>query len=71
MLTLYFFFNDPATTEIYTLSLHDALPISNATVPVNEISFRIVMTNVSSKPVTLSGDNFATTLDGKIGRAHV
>ena len=27
---------------------------ANATVPVNEISFRIVMTNVSSKPVTLS-----------------
>src|SRR5256885_5665440 len=26
MLT-FFFFNDPATTEIYTLSLHDALPI--------------------------------------------
>src|SRR5947209_17217469 len=25
-----FFFNDPATTEIYTLSLHDALPISVA-----------------------------------------
>src|SRR5258708_29944311 len=25
---LYFFFNDTATTEIYTLSLHDALPIS-------------------------------------------
>src|SRR5260370_40420321 len=24
-----FFFNDPATTEIYTLSLHDALPISS------------------------------------------
>src|SRR5205814_9953219 len=23
-----FFFNDPATTDIYTLSLHDALPIS-------------------------------------------
>src|SRR5256885_6515302 len=31
MLSLYycfFFFNDTATTEIYTLSLHDALPIS-------------------------------------------
>src|SRR5690242_21497830 len=27
---LFFFFNDTATTEIYTLSLHDALPISNA-----------------------------------------
>src|SRR3712207_1982899 len=25
----YFFFNDTATTEIYTLSLHDALPISS------------------------------------------
>src|SRR5688572_33231181 len=24
---LFFFFNDPSTTEIYTLSLHDALPI--------------------------------------------
>src|SRR6266852_6890866 len=27
---LHFFFNDKATTEIYTLSLHDALPISDA-----------------------------------------
>src|SRR5256885_9641770 len=28
--TIFFFFNDTATTEIYTLSLHDALPISAA-----------------------------------------
>src|SRR5216684_9128948 len=28
VLRLFFFFNDTATTEIYTLSLHDALPIS-------------------------------------------
>src|SRR5690554_7759801 len=28
-LSFFFFFNDTATTEIYTLSLHDALPISN------------------------------------------
>src|SRR5215510_3686200 len=27
--TVFFFFNDTATTEIYTLSLHDALPISS------------------------------------------
>src|SRR6266487_6559191 len=27
---MFFFFNDTATTEIYTLSLHDALPISAA-----------------------------------------
>src|SRR5437667_7154983 len=30
MLSLSFFFNDTATTEIYTLSLHDALPIYHA-----------------------------------------
>src|SRR2546429_2879895 len=29
MSRLFFFFNDTATTEIYTLSLHDALPISD------------------------------------------
>src|SRR5256885_12943360 len=28
--TYFFFFNDTATTEIYTLSLHDALPILDA-----------------------------------------
>ena len=28
-----FFFNDTATTEIYTLSLHDALPISKRCFP--------------------------------------
>src|SRR3712207_7941073 len=28
LISVYFFFNDTATTEIYTLSLHDALPIS-------------------------------------------
>src|SRR2546426_12233583 len=27
-MSVFFFFNDTATTEIYTLSLHDALPIS-------------------------------------------
>src|SRR6266487_4408475 len=29
----FFFFNDTATTEIYTLSLHDALPISDLLPP--------------------------------------
>src|SRR5437868_14447016 len=31
-----FFFNDPATTEIYTLSLHDALPISRVRLDADE-----------------------------------
>src|SRR5256885_17135901 len=30
----FFFFNDTATTEIYTLSLHDPLPISSASEPL-------------------------------------
>src|SRR2546429_9939185 len=30
VISFFFFFNDTATTEIYTLSLHDALPISGA-----------------------------------------
>src|SRR5438445_7932744 len=30
---MFFFFNDTATTEIYTLSLHDALPIYAQAVP--------------------------------------
>src|SRR3982751_7108322 len=29
LIYFFFFFNDTATTEIYTLSLHDALPISS------------------------------------------
>src|SRR2546426_8715963 len=31
-ISLFFFSNDSATTEIYTLSLHDALPISSTAV---------------------------------------
>src|SRR5947209_17647029 len=32
---LFFFFNDTPTTEIYTLSLHDALPISYDVYPLD------------------------------------
>ena len=35
---VYFFFNDTATTEIYTLSLHDALPISNHLTAANVLT---------------------------------
>src|SRR3989442_14693676 len=33
----FFFFNDTATTEIYTLSLHDALPISATLIGTNRL----------------------------------
>src|SRR3989441_5675705 len=36
----FFFFNDTATTEIYTLSLHDALPISDSGRPWFRMSSR-------------------------------
>src|SRR5215216_5455910 len=35
---VFFFFNDTATTEIYTLSLHDALPIGRATTSGHQVS---------------------------------
>ena len=44
---LFFFFNDTATTEIYTLSLHDALPIFR---PELE-NFRTKVTERSSFPI--------------------
>src|SRR5256885_7990665 len=37
----FFFFNDTATTEIYTLSLHDALPISNSRLHLIDRSFAL------------------------------
>src|SRR5258705_11347091 len=40
-LIFFFFFNDTATTEIYTLSLHDALPISPEEKDVFKTSFEI------------------------------
>src|SRR2546430_12954715 len=35
LILFFFFFNDTATTEIYTLSLHDALPISALLITTN------------------------------------
>src|SRR5476649_801259 len=40
-----FFFNDTATTEIYTLSLHDALPILAQLKGIKESGYRVVMNN--------------------------
>src|SRR6267142_1390404 len=40
LFTVFFFFNDPATTEIYTLSLHDALPICIPIITASERELR-------------------------------
>src|SRR5438445_5455268 len=49
----FFFFTDPSTTEIYTLSLHDALPISftrKATLPKVMTSFSPASASVTRAP---------------------
>src|SRR5687768_18131725 len=47
-----FFFNDTATTEIYTLSLHDALPISAPTSSAfSSSACRTATTAISAWPI--------------------
>src|SRR2546429_5870457 len=52
--SLFFFFNDTATTEIYTLSLHDALPIFLASRPraVGSAGLRAVVSSHGCGPRT-------------------
>src|SRR6266478_5680563 len=57
----FFFFNDTATTEIYTLSLHDALPISpslsvKARPSAGATRRSRKREGVAAMPETLSGD---------------
>src|SRR3989344_403807 len=49
MFVIFFFFNDTATTEIYTLSLHDALPILKIQAPEG-ITFK-----VEKNTITING----------------
>src|SRR5256885_13188981 len=67
---LFFFFNDTATTEIYTLSLHDALPISPAakTRQVSFVLFAFFAVNSSVPapmfaPSVARGDRKSTRLN--------
>src|SRR5687768_18175103 len=61
MAVLFFFFNDTATTEIYTLSLHDALPIylnqefSGFVIPVLLSDGRIVVANGGTSELRFFG----------------
>src|SRR2546430_10387400 len=60
-LIFFFFFNDTATTEIYTLSLHDALPISplrySAVAPSAETVCGKVNERVRSEEHTLNSSH--------------
>src|SRR3712207_9376596 len=57
---LFFFFNDTATTEIYTLSLHDALPISTATSRLQPAMPATPPPRLFAPPATLTGSPPAT-----------
>src|SRR6266705_6104665 len=55
---LFFFFNDTATTEIYTLSLHDALPIF-----VQPAQGRLLRRHVQRRADQLGEDRKSTRLN--------
>src|SRR2546429_2220224 len=55
ILYFFFFFNDTATTEIYTLSLHDALPISSAPSSRSSSSSDFSSASISSSLVGFCG----------------
>src|SRR5260221_14414645 len=62
----FFFFNDTATTEIYTLSLHDALPIFNIVSIPGEASVGFSTSKVSSPAIangSVSSDRKSTRLN--------
>src|SRR5947209_15650831 len=64
----FFFFNDPATTEIYTLSLHDALPIL---AKVRGVNVGIIgLGNVGSGAVEILAGNFEQIRDRKSTRLN-
>src|SRR3712207_8945777 len=78
MLSFFFFFNDTATTEIYTLSLHDALPIYGREAD----GLRVIAVHMPRYPedtdveavrdaVMTCGITEPCAVDNEIGRAHV
>ena len=67
MFFFFFFFNDTATTEIYTLSLHDALPIY--LVNARSLSVYAQYRLLASVGVLLP--TLGLTAPEEIGRAHV
>src|SRR5258708_32228536 len=66
---MFFFFNDTATTEIYTLSLHDALPISIKVENLGGIAFQpdgklLVTTNGAIKRYSIENDWKSFSISG-------
>src|SRR5437868_14098154 len=62
-----FLFNDTATTDIYTLSLHDALPISTRPLPVNS---RMGCAGKNPRNFTITAALSSTSQDRKSTRLN-
>src|SRR2546429_4914390 len=61
----FFFFNDTATTEIYTLSLHDALPICQ---DIRNSAVRMTVSGMPPRPtLSSSQDRKSTRLNSSHG----
>src|SRR2546429_4979344 len=69
--SLFFFFNDTATTEIYTLSLHDALPILESVgfcgIPARVITMFLT---VSYSPADLGRVRFRDRKSTRLNSSH-
>src|SRR3712207_8525606 len=66
-MTYFFFFNDTATTEIYTLSLHDALPISKGDSAAHILGYTGAITQEELKQDTFEG----LSNDSVVGKSGV
>src|SRR5438874_12408983 len=64
-LFFFFFFNDTATTEIYTLSLHDALPICSRSRPSRRLRSR------SGEPICRQRRNAIDRKSTRLNSSHV
>src|SRR5258705_7790409 len=63
-LASFFFFNDTATTEIYTLSLHDALPISPFVRTTRLVAIEGACRKGKYRTGLIASSNPASSLDG-------
>src|SRR4051794_41787168 len=72
-LSCLFFFNDPATTEIYTLSLHDALPIFTRTENILHRNFtrrQVAIQNRVASNIGISQSTFSVKVLNLFSRSR-
>src|SRR3989442_7858486 len=70
LFNFFFFFNDTATTEIYTLSLHDALPIC-ARVELSNAIRRIEFTEAVKRRLIDEMDGIRDRKSTRLNSSHV